>query len=143
MRYSQWKLQDYEGHLARTPDELGAILAPLAEAGVDVFDASTRRFEAPAFAGSAMGLAGWTRKLTGKPVMTVGGIGFDKDLQSSFVEPTRSTDNLDEVARRFDAGEFDLVTVGRAVLMDPDWIGKVRRGEAFGPFNLAAYGSLV
>ncbi|MFX8270336.1 hypothetical protein ABTL25_19595, partial [Acinetobacter baumannii] len=88
-------------------------------------------FDAPAFAGSDMGLAGWTRKLTGKPVMTVGGIGFDRDLASSFVEPTAALDNLDEVARRFDAGEFDLVAVGRAVLMDAGWIGKVRRREPF------------
>lgn len=143
LRCSQWKLQDYGARLAETPDEWGAILGPLADAGVDIFDVSTRRFEVPAFAGSDMGLAGWTKKLTGKPVMTVGGIGFDKDLQSSFVEPTHSTDNLDEVARRFAAGEFDLVAVGRAVLMDADWIGRVRRGEDFAPFNLAAYGALA
>lgn len=143
LRYSQWKLQDYAANIAETPGELGSILLPLAEAGVDIFDVSTRRFDAPAFSGSPMGLAGWTRKLTGKTVMTVGGIGFDKDLQSSFVEPTQATDNLDEVARRFDAGEFDLVTVGRAVLMDADWIGKVRRAEAFAPFDMAAYGTLV
>lgn len=143
LRYSQWKIQDYGASLAASPDALEAILAPLADAGVDLFDVSTRRFDAPAFAGSNMGLAGWTRRLTGKPVMTVGGIGFDKDLQSSFVEETHAKDNLDEVARRFEAGEFDLVAVGRAVLMDSDWINKVRRGERFGPFNLAAYGSLV
>jgi 2,4-dienoyl-CoA reductase-like NADH-dependent reductase (Old Yellow Enzyme family) len=143
LRYSQWKLQDYGAQLAATPAELAAILGPIAEAGVDIFDASTRHFDAPAFAGSDRGLAGWTRKLTGKPVMTVGGIGFDKDLASSFVEPTRAIDNLDEVARRFDAGEFDLVAVGRAVLMDADWIEKVRRGDQFAPFNMAAYGSLV
>ena len=143
LRTSQWKIQDYGASLAGTPDVLGAILAPLAGAGVDLFDVSTRRFDAPAFAGSEMGLAGWVRKLTGKPVKTVGGIGFDKDLQSSFVEETHARDNLDEVARRFDAGEYDLVAVGRAVLMDANWINKVRRGEPFGPFNLAAYGSLV
>lgn len=143
LRISQWKIQDYGARLADTPQELETILAPLAEAGVDLFDVSTRRFEAPAFAGSVLGLAGWARKLTGKPVMTVGGVGFDKDLQSSFVEETHARDNLDEVARRFDAGEFDLVAVGRAVLMDAGWINKVRRGEGFGAFNLAAYGSLV
>ena len=89
-----------------------------------------------------MGLSGWVRHLTGKPVMTVGGIGFDKDLQSSFVEPTHTVDNLDEVARRFAGGEFDLVAIGRAALMDADWIGKVRRSEQFKPFDLSAYGRL-
>ena len=141
-RLSQWKLQDYGARLAQSPQELGVITGALADAGVDIFDVSTRRFDAPAFDGSELGLSGWVRKLSGKPVMTVGGIGFDKDLQSSFVEPTQPVDNLRDVARRFAAGEFDLVAVGRAVLMDADWIGKVRRGEAFLPFDLSAYGRL-
>lgn len=141
-RISQWKLQDYNAQIARTPAELETIVGMLAGAGVDIFDVSTRHFDAPAFAGSDMGLAGWIRKLSGKPTMTVGGIGFDKDLASSFVEPTTAIDNLGEVARRFDAGEFDLVAVGRAVLMDHDWIGKARRAEAFRPFDLSAYARL-
>src|SRR3546814_13661299 len=48
-RFSQWKLQDYNGRLAETPQELEAILAPLVDAGVDLFDASTRVFSMPAF----------------------------------------------------------------------------------------------
>ena len=141
-RLSQWKLQDYGARLAKTPQELGQITAALADAGVDIFDVSTRKFDAAAFEGSPMCLAGWVRKVSGKPVMTVGGIGFDKDLQSSFVEPTQPIDNLDEVARRFAGGEFDLVAIGRAALMDADWIGKVRRGEPFRPFDMSAYGRL-
>jgi 2,4-dienoyl-CoA reductase-like NADH-dependent reductase (Old Yellow Enzyme family) len=141
-RLSQWKLQDYGAKLAETPDELAIIAGALADAGVDIFDVSTRHFDAPAFVGSELGLSGWVRKLTGKPVMTVGGIGFDKDLQSSFMEPTAAVDNLNEVARRFAAGEFDLVAIGRAALMDADWIGKARRGEAFNPFDMSAYGRL-
>lgn len=141
-RFSQWKLQDYGARLADTPEELGVIVEALADAGVDIFDVSTRNFDAPAFAGSDLGLAGWVRKLTGKPTMTVGGIGFDKDLQSSFVQPTQAIDNLGEVMRRFTSGEFDLVAVGRAALMDADWIGRVRRGEAFKPFDISAYSKL-
>lgn len=141
-RLSQWKLQDYGARLAETPEELGLICNALADAGVDIFDVSTRHFDAPAFAGSDMGLSGWVRRLTGRPVMTVGGIGFDKDLQSSFMEPTAPVDNLGEVARRFAAGEFDLVAIGRAALMDADWIGKARRGEPFKPFDMSAYGRL-
>ena len=141
-RLSQWKLQDYGAKLAETPEQLGIICGALADAGVDIFDVSTRHFDAPAFGGSDMGLSGWVRKLSGKPVMTVGGIGFDKDLQSSFMEPTATVDNLGEVARRFAAGEFDLVAIGRAALMDADWIGKARRGEPFKPFDMSAYGRL-
>jgi 2,4-dienoyl-CoA reductase-like NADH-dependent reductase (Old Yellow Enzyme family) len=141
-RLSQWKLQDYAAKLAETPEELAVITGALADAGVDIFDVSTRHFDAPAFADSDMGLAGWVRKLTSKAVMTVGGIGFDTDLQSSFAEPTKVLDNLGEVARRFAAGEFDLVAIGRAALMDADWIGKARRGDAFNPFDMSAYGRL-
>ncbi len=141
-RFSQWKLQDYGARTVDTPDELAALLGPLADAGVDLFDASTRTFSTPAFAGSDMGLAGWARKVTGKPTMAVGGIGISRDLQSSFVEPTRMIDNLDLVVERFERGEFDLVAVGRGLLMDPEWVVKVRDGGALNPFRLEAYGSL-
>ncbi|WP_417622410.1 NADH:flavin oxidoreductase [Parasphingorhabdus sp.] len=141
-RLSQWKLQDYDARLAETPDELAIISAALVEAGVDIFDVSTRVFSAPAFAGSDMGLAGWVRQLSGKPTMTVGGIGFDKELAASFAEPTRAIDNLEEVVRRFAAGEYDLVALGRALLMDPEWVLKARAGEPFRPFDLSAYGRL-
>ncbi len=141
-RISQWKLQDYSAKLGQTPEELEIVVGALVDAGVDIFDVSTRHFDAPAFDGSDMGLSGWIRKLSGKPTMTVGGIGFDKDLADSFTQKTEAVDNLEEVARRFDAGEFDFAAIGRAVLMDADWIGKVRNGEPFHPFDMTAYGRL-
>ncbi len=142
LRFSQWKLQDYDARNAQTPEELAALLVPLAEAGVDLFDASTRKFATPAFAGSDMGLAGWAKKLTGKPTMAVGGIGLDKDLQTSFVEETHMVNNLDVVAARMARGEFDLAGIGRALIMDPEWVVKARGGESFQPFRLQAYGAL-
>jgi len=141
-RISQWKLQDYGAKLGQTPEELEIIVGALVDAGVDIFDVSTRHFDAPAFDGSDMGLSGWVRKLSGKPTMTVGGIGFDKDLADSFTQKTEAVDNLEDVARRFVAGEFDFAAIGRAVLMDADWIGKVRSGEPFNPFDMTAYGRL-
>jgi 2,4-dienoyl-CoA reductase-like NADH-dependent reductase (Old Yellow Enzyme family) len=141
-RISQWKLQDYDAKLAETPEELAVIAGALASAGVDIFDVSTRLFTVPAFAGSDMGLAGWVRKLSGKPTMTVGGIGFDKELAVSFAEPTKAIDNLGEVVRRFNGGEFDLVALGRALLMDPAWVLKAQAGVPFEPFDITAYGRL-
>jgi 2,4-dienoyl-CoA reductase-like NADH-dependent reductase (Old Yellow Enzyme family) len=141
-RFSQWKLQDYTASNASTPAELEAMLGPISDAGVNIFDASTRVFSTPAFNGSEMGLAGWAKKLTGKASMTVGGIGFSKDLQSSFVEETHAVNNLAAVAERFERGEFDLVAIGRALLMDSQWVRKARTGEAFLPFRLSAYASL-
>jgi 2,4-dienoyl-CoA reductase-like NADH-dependent reductase (Old Yellow Enzyme family) len=141
-RFSQWKLQDYDARNVETPAELEAMLAPLVDAGVDLFDASTRLFTVPAFDGSDMGLAGWVRKVTGKPSMAVGGVGISKDLQSSFSQPTVMTDNLAIVAERMALGEFDLIGVGRALLMDPQWVSKMRDGGAVNPFRLEAYASL-
>ena len=60
----------YEARLAATPQELEALLTPLAEAGVDAFHASTRRYWLPEFDGSDLNLAGWTKKLTGRPTIT-------------------------------------------------------------------------
>ncbi len=61
-RYSQWKQDAYGARLAETPQELEAVLAPLAAAGVDAFHASTRRYRLPEFEGADLDLAGWTRK---------------------------------------------------------------------------------
>jgi 2,4-dienoyl-CoA reductase-like NADH-dependent reductase (Old Yellow Enzyme family) len=141
-RYSQWKLQDYDARLAETPHELEQLLGPLAEAGVDLFEASTRIFWKPAFAGSSLTLAGWTRKLTGKPSMAVGGIGLDKDLQSSFTGPVNTLNNLANACERLQAGEFDLLAVGRSMLVDPEWILKARHGLPFKPFALEAFAQL-
>ena len=59
------------------PEGLREFLAPLVEAGVDIFHCSTRRFWIPEFEGSELNLAGWTRELTGKPTITVGNVGLD------------------------------------------------------------------
>ena len=141
-RFSQWKLQDYDARNAATPDELGQLLTPLAEAGVGIFDASTRIFSTPAYAGSDLTLAGWAKKLTGLPSIAVGGIGLSRDLQTSFALETHVVDNLDSVRSRIASGEFDLAAVGRGVLMDPEWVEKARTGAAFRPFRLEAYATL-
>ena len=39
-------------------------------------------------------------------------------------------------------GEFDLIAVGRALLMDPHWVRKMRDGGAVDPFRLEAYATL-
>ena len=83
LRFSQWKLQDYAARLATTPDELARFLEPLAGAGLDAFHCSTRRFWEPEFEGSDLNLAGWTKKLTGKPTITVGSVSLDVDFTVS------------------------------------------------------------
>jgi 2,4-dienoyl-CoA reductase-like NADH-dependent reductase (Old Yellow Enzyme family) len=146
LRFSQWKLHDYDAKLARTPQDLDRFLAPLVDAGVDVFHCSTRRFWDPEFAGSSLNLAGWTKKLTGKPTITVGSVTLNEDFMTSFrTESTAGVTGLDELIERLDQGEFDLVALGRALIVNPDWVKQVRTGKAgsLQPFNRSALAELV
>ncbi len=138
LRWSQWKLQDFEAKLARNPDELQRFLGPLVDAGVDAFHCSTRRFWEPEFAGSDLNLAGWTKKLTGKPSITVGSVTLNQDLMTSFGSAeTAGVTNIDNLLERLERDEFDLVAIGRSLIVNPTWPGIVRRGawSELQPFN--------
>ncbi|MER6674532.1 NADH:flavin oxidoreductase [Streptomyces sp. NPDC000983] len=128
-RYSQWKQGAYDARLAETPQELEAILAPLAAAGVDAFHASTRRYWLPEFDGSDLNLAGWTKKLTGRPAITVGSVGLNGDFIKAFQGEGAEVGSLDNLLDRLERDEFDLVAVGRALLQDPRWAEKVLAGR--------------
>lgn len=135
-RYSQWKQEAYNARLAESPSELEALLTPLASAGVDAFHASTRRYWHPEFDGSDLNLAGWTKKLTGKPAITVGSIGMKGDFTKAFLGEGSQTRSIDDLLDRLENEEFDLVAVGRALLQDPEWAAKVLEGRVD---ELAAY----
>jgi 2,4-dienoyl-CoA reductase-like NADH-dependent reductase (Old Yellow Enzyme family) len=118
--------------VVQTPAELETWLVPLAEAGVDIFDASTRRFWLPEFEGSDLNLAGWAKKVTGKASMTVGSVGLESplDVRGDNNDPIGATStNLLRLAEMFDRGDFDLVAVGRALLSNPNWVNLVRDGN--------------
>ncbi|MFD4660658.1 NADH:flavin oxidoreductase [Kitasatospora sp. NPDC058444] len=143
-RYSQWKSDNYQARLAETPEELEAILTPLAEAGVDAFHASTRRYWVPEFDGSDLNLAGWTRKLTGRPTITVGSVGLDGDFIHAFAGEGAPLQGIDDLLDRLERDEFDLVAVGRALLQDPQWAAKVLSGRFadLRPYDAAAIRTL-
>ncbi|MFF9161562.1 NADH:flavin oxidoreductase [Streptomyces longwoodensis] len=143
-RYSQWKSDNYDARLAETPEELEAVLAPLAAAGVDAFHASTRRYWLPEFDGSDLNLAGWTKKLTGRPTITVGSVGLDGDFIRGFAGEGSPVKGLDDLLDRLEREEFDLVAVGRALLQDPEWAAKVLAGrfDDLAPYDAAALKTL-
>lgn len=143
-RYSQWKQEAYDARLAETPEQLEAILAPLAAAGVDAFHASTRRYWIPEFDGSDLNLAGWTKKLTGKPTITVGSVGLDGEFLGAFAGQGSGVKGIDDLLDRLESEEFDFVAVGRALLQDPEWAAKVLDGR-FGelaPYDAASLKTL-
>ncbi|MFJ9697719.1 NADH:flavin oxidoreductase [Kitasatospora sp. NPDC101183] len=128
-RYSQWKGGHYDARIAENPQELEALLTPLAEAGVDAFHASTRRYWVPEFDGSDLNLAGWTKKITGRPAITVGSVGLDGDVSRAFAGEGSGVEGIDKLLDRLERDEFDLVAVGRALLQDPQWAAKVLSGR--------------
>jgi len=129
IRLSQWKQQDFTVKLAHTPHEMEAWLKPLADAGADLFHCSQRRFWEPEFEGSDLNFAGWAKKLTGAPSITVGSVGLSGDFIAGYSGEVSKPASLDELLRRLEREEFDLVAVGRALLQDAQWARKVHQGR--------------
>lgn len=144
-RFSQWKQQDFMHKMAPGPDDLTAFLQPLIEAGVDCFDCSTRRFHEPEFEGSSLNLAGWTKKLGNIPTVTVGSIGLDSEFVAAFQGEGSNIAPIDSLVDRLTEGEFDLVGVGRALLVDPKWPQKIKDGrlDELRPYTKDALAKLV
>lgn len=146
IRLSQWKQQDYTVKLAPTPRDMETWLGPMADAGVDIFHCSQRRFQDPEFEDSDLNFAGWARKLTGKHTITVGSVGLTNDyLRSSTTGEAAAPADISEAVERLERGEFDLVAVGRALIGDPDWPGKIRDGrfDELAGFNTAKLTTLI
>jgi 2,4-dienoyl-CoA reductase-like NADH-dependent reductase (Old Yellow Enzyme family) len=149
VRLSQWKQQDYAARLAETPAAMSDWLIPLVEAGADILHCSQRRFweaEFPDIDGpSGLNFAGWAKKLTGAATISVGSVGLSGDFMKAFGGEASTPVGLDDLIRRLERQEFDLIAVGRAILGDPAWATKIRTGDAAGlrNFTAAAFAELV
>lgn len=146
LRVSQWKQQDYAARLAETPELLKAIFQPIAAAGVDIFHCSQRRYWEPEFEGSSLNFAGWIKRLTGRPTITVGSVGLGGAMSvTNLGETAEVSAELAPLAARVAKGEFDIVAVGRALLADPEWARKVRSGrlDELKPFTKDALATLA
>jgi 2,4-dienoyl-CoA reductase-like NADH-dependent reductase (Old Yellow Enzyme family) len=128
LRFSQWKLHDFSARLANSPQELEGLLRPIVDAGIDMFDCSSRRFWEPEFDGSDLNLAGWTRKVTGIPTITVGSVSLDNEMIESLTGHSSETMRIDRALEMLARGDFDLIAIGRALIANPDWPQIVRRG---------------
>ncbi|WP_075980796.1 NADH:flavin oxidoreductase [Bacillus massilinigeriensis] len=132
IRYSQWKGTDYQAKLAKNSKELEQFLLPLVEAGVDIFHCSTRRIWEPEFKDEdpSLTLAGWTKRITKKPTIAVGSVGINRAyLSNKDNDHVTIIDNLKIIDEKINAGEFDYVAVGRALLADAEWAVKLKNGE--------------
>lgn len=148
LRVSQWKQQDYSVRMAETPDAMADWLVPLVEAGVDILHCSQRRFWTPEFpeldGDDGLNFAGWAKKLTGAATISVGSVGLSGDFLNVFQGQKSEPTSLDGLIRRMERDEFDLIAVGRALIVEPDWAIKVRSGrhdelQAFDTAALATF----
>lgn len=105
-----------ESQLVASPAELETLLQPLCEAGVDIFACTVQDLRRPAFAGSALNLAGWVKMLTRRPVVCEGGVGLPGAELSRLVQLVQ-------------AQQLDLLSVGRALHADAGWAASVRLGR--------------
>ncbi|WP_404477188.1 NADH:flavin oxidoreductase [Novosphingobium sp. BL-52-GroH] len=149
LRVSQWKQQDYAARLAETPELMADWLQPLVDAGVDVLHCSQRRFWEPEFpeidGENGLNFAGWAKKLTGAATISVGSVGLSGDFMAAFGGESSTTVGLDSLLDRMARDEFDLVAVGRALISDPQWVAKVRKGDSadLKGFDASALAELV
>jgi 2,4-dienoyl-CoA reductase-like NADH-dependent reductase (Old Yellow Enzyme family) len=127
VRFSQWKGGHYDAQIADTPTELGQLLTPLVDAGASAFHVSTRRYWLPGYDNSRRTFAGWTKKVSGLPVIAIGSVGVAEAFRDA--GGARAPLSLAPLLDLFARGEFDLIALGRALLSDPAWPTKVRDGR--------------
>jgi 2,4-dienoyl-CoA reductase-like NADH-dependent reductase (Old Yellow Enzyme family) len=144
LRFSQWKQQDFAVKLAQDPQELERFLVPLVRAGVDIFHCSTRRFWEPEFpdTDSDLNLAGWTKKISGCPTITVGSVGLSEDFINAYRGKGAETAGIERLLEMMARGDFDLVAVGRALIVNADWPNRIRAGHPVAPFEPTALQTL-
>lgn len=128
IRISQWKVQDFKARIFETPGDLEEFIGPMVDAGVSVFHLSQRRFWETEFGGD-LNLAGWTKKLSGMPTISVGSVAQTGEHIDTLMGDETKTAGIDRLLKMIDRGDFDLVAVGRGVLSDPDWALKVQEGR--------------
>jgi 2,4-dienoyl-CoA reductase-like NADH-dependent reductase (Old Yellow Enzyme family) len=133
-RFSQWKEVDYAAKIARHPDELGPFLERIERAGANLFNVSTRRFDAPAWPelDPRRSLASWVKGMTRVPVVAIGSVGLSTDWARDMLDDQEPRlqieDDLVRVRRGLEAGDFDLIAAGRAQVANPQLVNRVRDG---------------
>ena len=72
-------------------------------------------------------------------------MGLSGEFLAAFAGESAAPTRLDELLRRLEREEFDLVAVGRALLADPQWAAKIQRDDlaALHGFSPPALGELT
>lgn len=137
-RISQFKEVDYGATIADSPEDLAGMLAVMREAGVDLFNVSSRKFRKPEWPDREQpghGIAQWARSFTDAPVMTCGSVGLDLEMFANLFDDEEPAEMMVErdlalLAGRVRERTIDLVGIGRMHIANPDFVARVRAGRA-------------
>ena len=84
-----------------------------------------------------LNLAAWTRKLTGKPAITVGSVTLDNSTAEMMQgKGSSAINNMAPLLASLARGDFDLFALGRALIANPDWARRIRSGSSLKPYTL-------
>jgi 2,4-dienoyl-CoA reductase-like NADH-dependent reductase (Old Yellow Enzyme family) len=129
-RFSQWKMDDYREVKWRTPEELETWVVALRAAGVDILHVSARDALDPGFEEhGSLSLAGWTRRLSGLPVIAVGKVSVTLAMDEAYGAQASTVRDPSPHLEMIERGEADLLAVGRSLIPNPDWVKIVRDGD--------------
>ncbi|KAJ3449661.1 putative binding oxidoreductase [Anaeramoeba flamelloides] len=134
-RTSQWSVSNYNEIKWDNVEELKIWCDGLKEAGVDIIDVSTHKCYKLEFVGQGKQeeshtLAGWIKKLSGLPVIAVGGVSYTQTVAYNWGSSGKtSIENPERCLKLIEKGECDLLAVGRALIANYDWVDKVQRGD--------------
>jgi 2,4-dienoyl-CoA reductase-like NADH-dependent reductase (Old Yellow Enzyme family) len=133
IRLSQWKEADFDATTFADMNDVQAAVRAFEAAGVDMFHISQRRFYQETGYIARRSLAGCFKACTSLPVASAGSVGLDTELRDMIFGDgsarVTARDSIVKLVKRFEAGEFDLIAVGRASIGDGEWVNKVRAGR--------------
>lgn len=109
-RVSNWGIADMQISLFADAEEWQALIRLLDAEPLDALSVSTYRYSDPAFA-TGKTMAELTREVTSKPLLTCGQI-HDRATAEDALQ------------------HADFALSAKSTLLDPDWLDKLRRGEA-------------
>ena len=72
-------------------------------------------------------------------MIAVGSVGLETEHRGGNLGEPVGPAPVDRLLDQFEAGEFDIVAIGRALLADPTWVSRLRDGrlDEFAGFDAA------
>jgi 2,4-dienoyl-CoA reductase-like NADH-dependent reductase (Old Yellow Enzyme family) len=117
IRISQTKVNDYTHSWAGAEEDAKIVFTALGNAGLDFIHVTEHHADKPAFQEGGPTLAALAKKYSQLPVVVNGHI-----------------DTPEQAEAMLQAGNADVITIGKAALANKDWVNKVASGQPLEEF---------